>query len=103
MEQPEEHRNKWALGLATTLSLIILISFTFYRGYLSFGNQETVVTQKSTNQVASVVSAPSPIENSKQTFKATFDEIGKQYQDFKDSVSNVLVPFIEGIDVYERK
>ena len=104
MERPEEHRNKWALGLTVTLSVIIFFSFAFYRGYVSFGGGGAIIAkQKPTSQVASVISAPSPIESSKTTFKAAFDEISKQYQDFKDSVSNVLVPFIEGIDVYERE
>jgi hypothetical protein len=107
MEKPEEHRNKWALGLATTLTLIIFVSFAFYRGYLSFGNSGTIAEVKSQNQTAaavlSVKSVPSPIENTKETFKSAFDEIGKQYGEFTDSMSNVLVPFFTGIEVYQRK
>ncbi len=102
MAKPEEYRNKWALSLAVTLSVFIFVSFAFYKGYLSFGNSNAM----SKNQMANVVSAqlvPSPIESTKETFSTAFSEINKQYQEFKNSVSNVLVPFITGIEVYERK
>ena len=102
MAKSEEHRNKWALGLAVTFSVFIFVSFAFYKGYLSFGNNNIMPK----NQTANVVSAdlaPSPIQNTKETLKAAFGEINKQYQDFKNSISAVLVPFVTGIEVYERK
>lgn len=102
MQREEAHRNKWAFGLAVSFSVFIFISFTFYRGYLSFGNN-SAVSQK---QVANVVSAdkvPSPIQNTKETFSTAFGEINKQYKEFTNSVSAVLVPFFTGIEVYERK
>jgi hypothetical protein len=102
MEKSEEHRNKWAFGMTIVFSALIFTSFAFYRGFISFGGG----TVKSSAQLANVVSAesvPSPIETSKNTFMAAFGEINKQYQDFKDSMASVLVPFISGIDVYERK
>lgn len=106
MQREEAHRNKWALGLSVTLSVLIFFSFAFYKGYLNFGGNDAVAKQKNSNQVANVISAesmPSPIENTKGTFKAAFTEIGKQYAEFKNSVSSVLVPFFTGIEVYERK
>ena len=102
MEKPEEHRSKWALGLAIASTALIFISFSFYKGYLGFGGGGVA----SKNQVANVVSAesaPSPIQNTKETFTNAFGEINKKYQEFKDSVSSVLVPFVTGIEVYERK
>ena len=101
MAQSETHRNRWALGLASTFTILIFISFAFYRGFLSFGNPNNAK-----NQVASVVSAekiPSPLQNTKQTFSSAFSEIDKQYQNFKNSLESVLVPFVTGIEVYERK
>src|SRR3989344_2663368 len=98
MERDEEHRNKWALGLTVALSVFIFTGFAFYNGYLNFNN--------SPKQIANVVSAdlaPTPLKNSKQTFGAAFEEISKQYGLFKESVSAVLVPFITGIEVYDRK
>ena len=106
MQREEAHRNKWALGLATTLSVFVFISFAFYKGYLSFGGGNMASNSPAGRQVASVVSAevvPSPLQNTKETFSAGFDEIGKQYNQFTDSVSSVLVPFFTGIEVYERK
>lgn len=92
-----------ALGLTITLTAIIFTSFAFYRGYLSFDNDNVIAVQKSENQMANVAAADSPIQNTKNTFKAAFGEMGKQYQEFKNSLSAVLVPFITGIEVYERE
>lgn len=102
MQREESHRNKWAFGLAVSFSFFIFVSFAFYKGYLSYGNGNAVPK----NQVANVVSAdlaPSPIQNTKQTFESAFSEINKQYKEFTNSVSAVLVPFFTGIEVYERK
>lgn len=106
MAKSEESRNRWALGLAVTLSIFIFVSFAFYKGYLSVGNNNFVAEKKSSTQVATVVSAksvPSPIQNTKETFKAAFVQISKQYQEFTSSISDVLVPFVTGIDVYKRE
>lgn len=106
MERDESYRGKWAFGLATTLSILILFSFVFYKGYLSFGGEANLASQKSSSQMANVVSAdvvPSPIQNTKQVFGAAFGEIGKKYKEFTDSVSSVFVPFVSSIEVYERE
>ena len=78
------------------------MSFSVYRGFISFGSPGTVA-QKPETQVAATAAAPSPFENSKSVFGSAWQEIGDQYKAFTDSVSNVLEPFIEGIEVYERK
>lgn len=104
MEREDSYRNRWALGLTISLSLVIFTSFAFYKGYLSVGSPKMATASK--NQVANVVAAekaPSPIQSSASTFKSFFYEIDKQYQDFKASVADVLVPFVTGIDVYERE
>ena len=103
MQREEAHRNKWALGLSVSLTVVIFLSFAFYKGFLSFGNDSTMAGIKSQNQVAAAASVPSPVENTKETFSAAFGEIGKQYQQFTDSVSAVLTPFFTGIEVYDRK
>ncbi len=106
MEKPESYRNKWALGLAVTFSVFIFFGWAFYNGYLGFGSSGTMASQKSANQVANVVSsesALSPIQNIKDTFETSFDEINKQYKEFRTSISNVLVPFMTGIEVYKRE
>ncbi len=102
MEKPEEDRNKWALGLSVTTTVVIFISFAFYKGYLGFGNGY-VAPKDQTASVVSASSVPSPIQSTKETFQAAFDEINKQYQDFTNSVSDVLGPFFTGIEVYQRK
>jgi hypothetical protein len=105
MEKSEEQRNKWALGLSVFFTLIIFVAFAFYKGYLNFESKNIIVQQKNSTQTANVLSAdaaPSPIQNTKETFKAAFVEINKKFQEFKDSVSSVLVPFVTSIEVYER-
>lgn len=103
MKEPEEVRNKWALGLTIFLSLFIFVSFGFYRGFFALpgGNQTSVV--RVDNRANNVANAQSPLENSKKMFEATFGEISKQYSSMKANVLDVLVPFFTGIDVYERK
>jgi hypothetical protein len=106
MEKSETHRNKWAFGLSVTLSVFIFTSFAFYKGFFSLGNINLFPSHRSSTQVANVISAdqvPSPLENAGKTFDAAFNEINQQYQKFTDSVSAVLVPFITGIEVYDRK
>jgi hypothetical protein len=105
-QKSEHQRNRWALGLTITFSILIFLSFVFYKGYLNFGIKNIMSNQKTGNNVAAVVSAksvPSPIESTKETFRAAFGEIHDQYQKFQDSVSGVLVPFFTSIEVYERK
>jgi hypothetical protein len=102
MAKPEEHRNKWALGLSVSLTVFIFVSFAFYKGYLSFGNAN-VAPKSQTASAVSAKSVPSPIQSTKETFGAAFGEISKQYKEFTDSVSAVLVPFVTGIEVYQRK
>lgn len=105
MAREESYRSNWALGLAVFCSVLIFAGFGFYRGFLGFGGG-TLAASKSLDQMASVISAdkvPSPIQNSKETLQSVFSEINTQYQDLKESLSAVFVPFITGIEVYERK
>lgn len=107
MEKEEAHRNRWALGLSITLSLFIFLSWAFYKDFISFQfGSGTLADEISTSQVANVSAtdtAPSPLENSKDTFLSAFNEIAKQYISLKKSISDVLVPFVTGIEVYERE
>jgi len=99
IQKPEHERNKWALGLTVFFSVLIFGSFILYKGYLNFGSPAG-------GQMANAAyanSVPTPIESTKETFGAAFDEIRTQYQKFTDSVSSVLVPFFTGIEVYQKK
>jgi len=98
MQKPEEYRDRWVLGLSVFLTAVIFVSFLSYKGYLGFNN-------KKSSQTADVISAeniPSPIQNAQKTFGTAFGEIDKKYQELKDSLSAVFVPFITGIEVYDR-
>lgn len=106
MEKDESYRNKWALGLTIVLSVLIFTGFAFYRGFFSIDFENVAAEIKPQKQTASAISAelvPSPIESSKETFRAAFGEINRQYQEFKKSILDVLVPFVTNIEVYERE
>lgn len=105
MEQPDSHRNKWALGLSITLSAFIFVGFAFYKGYLDLGSGKVadVQTPREVAAVAIAEEAPSPIDNTKKTFEAAFIEIDRKYKELKKSVNDVMVPFVTGIEVYERE
>ncbi len=106
MEREESHREKWALGLSVTMSVFILVGFAFYRGFITINHNEPIVKRQIAEQSATVAAASeasSPISNTKEAFKAAFQEIHKKYNEAVSSVSAVIVPFVTGIDVYERK
>lgn len=107
MQKTDRERQKWALGLSVTLSVFIFFGWAFVNGYLNFSNQNAVMAESGLRKdMASVVSAdeaPTPLESSKETFGAAFAEIGKTYNEFMESMSAVLVPFVSGIEVYERQ
>jgi hypothetical protein len=44
----------------------------------------------------------SPLANAKNAFSAAFSEIGSQYSDIIESMSSVIVPFVTGIEVYDK-
>jgi hypothetical protein len=103
MEKSEEHREKWALGLTVFFTAVIFFSWTLYKGYIDLGGSGTVVVKEEPKALVATAAAPGPIENSKSTLRNAFDEFAKQYSDFKESVSSVIVPFITGIEVYESR
>lgn len=103
MEKPEDHRNRWAVGLAVVSSLFIFAGFGFYKGYISIEINRSVAPKTQVATPIMAEDAPSPIDNSKKIFKSAFIEIESQYRAFKESVSSVIVPFITGIEVYERE
>ena len=105
MEREESYRKRWALGLSIVLTVFIFVGFAFYKGYVGFGGGN-IARQKSASQAANVISAEnviSPIQSAKETFGTVLGELGKQYEKFKESVSDVFVPFVSGIEVYEKK
>jgi hypothetical protein len=102
MEKPEEYRNRWALGMATTFSVFILVGFAFYKDYIHLDLSGGQVVK---NQVVNVIvadDAPSPMENTKEAFASVFKEVSVQFGKMKESLASVLVPFWSNIEVYEK-
>ena len=100
MSKPESYRNKWALGLTVICSVLVFVAFGFYRGFFSLNSMG-----QSQSQTAAAISAqavPSPWQNTSTTFSNAFKKIDQQYQELKNSIFNVLVPFVSSIEVYER-
>lgn len=103
MEQSEEYRSKWALGLTLTFSVLIFMSFGVYKGYFDIGfNKGNLVSEEQVAVVVTASDAPSPVENTKRAFSAVFEEFSVQYQKIKESLAFVLIPFWSNIDVYEK-
>ena len=106
MSRERDHRNKWANTLTAITFCIVLLSFSFHKGFINFSSPVVQNSPSASLETANVVDAskvPSPIENSKQTINAAFDEIKNQYSNILENLSSVLVPFISNIDVYEQK
>ncbi|MEK7062638.1 MAG: hypothetical protein AAB946_01235 [Patescibacteria group bacterium] len=104
-EQPESYRHKVAFFTTTVISLAIFVSWAGFKGYIGLPNGQ-VAYEPEQNMAAILTSkteAPSPFDNSINAFKAAFSQFGEEYNAIKESLSNVLVPFISGIEVYESK
>lgn len=104
MQQPEEHRKKWAAGLTIACSILVLTGFAFHKGFLSVNVSGILAKEEAPKQVAAAAAAdaPSPVDNAKETFQAAFGEIKETYKEFTSSLSDVIVPFMTGIEVYQK-
>ncbi len=104
-QKSEAEKRGIALGLSITITLLVAVGWAGERGLLGGGRGSVAESQNidKSSQTAAVVKSVSPVESSKRTLFQGLEGIQKSYQDFKESVSSVLVPFITGIEVYERK
>lgn len=104
-QKPEHYRHKVALSGALVVTLMIFSGWAFSKGFFGFG-EETILTKsevgKEEVQTSSLSSSNSPVGNTKNAFSAAFEEIGRQYQAIKESMASVLVPFVTGIEVYDK-
>ncbi len=100
----EEYRRRTALAASLLVFVSVLGVWSVQKGYLDFGSNNSIISKdRDISEIAKVESAPSPLDSSKGALNSIWSEINKTYIDFKDSVSSVFVPFITGIEVYERK
>lgn len=104
--KPESYRHKVAFFAATVLSFLIFVGWAGFKGYIALPNG-TVAYEPQAQNIAAVAGAkteaPSPFDNSVSALKAAWSQFGDEYASLKESLSNVLVPFISGIEVYESK
>ncbi len=103
-KRDEEYRRKLAFFSSLIVLLLVFSVWSIERDIFelkSKGNNLSLSNRS--GQLASVASAPSPIDSSKQALDSVWSEVGKSFNDFKESLSNVFVPFFTGIEVYERK
>lgn len=109
LKEPYEVRNRWAFSLTFIFSLIIFVSFAFYKGYigLPFDQKEvkenSVVVDIQRTNTANLIDAPSPLQNTKNIVGGAYGEISTKLNEVKDTIYSVFVPFFTGIDVYEKK
>ena len=102
-QKPESYKRGMALGLSLLLTFFIAFGWAGQKGILGGGSSVAEIPKVKKTQTANVASAVSPAESSKQSVLSGFTEIKKTWTDFKDSISSVLVPFMTGIEVYEKK
>lgn len=105
-QKPESHRHKVALGTSFLVTLLIAGVWAGQKGFFGF-SEETVVTKNQVevvdkNPVAKNQKENSPLANTKNAFSAAFSEINVKYSEIKESMSSVIVPFMTGIDVYDK-
>lgn len=98
--KPESDRRRAALGASLLVTTIIFATWVGTKGWINFGTPEK---KMQTAQVIDAKSAISPFDSSKRTIQEVGSGIESAYRDFKESVSRVLVPFVTGIEIYERK
>ena len=99
-QQPETHKKGVALGLSLALTLVISLGWAGQRGWLNNGE---VAQAPKANQITSNTLALSPIQSSKKSLASGLSGLEGLYEAVKNSVASVFVPFITGIEVYERK
>lgn len=104
-QREEKYRRRFAFSISLIVFVFVLGAWVLNRGIIDIngGGSAIFSKDKNTNQVASVETVPSPLDSSKQTFRSVWGEISKSYREVKSSISDVLVPFVTGIEVYERK
>lgn len=98
--KPESDRRRAALGASLFITAIIFATWVGSKGWIEMpkgeGNLQTA-------QVIDAEQAVSPLDSSKRAAGEIGSEIKSSYNNFKESVSRVLVPFVTGIEIYERK
>jgi hypothetical protein len=89
-----------AFGGAVIVSLLIASGWVYSTGYLDYGTP--VVAESSIKKEEIKKVAPAPLANASSSFDSIFAQISEQYDALKASVASVFVPFITGIDVYNK-
>src|SRR5690349_15896105 len=99
-KKPESSRRKIALGTSLGVMLLIVSVCAYNKGY--FGYSTTTVVAEKTESIQET-STPD-INKSKINTPLTLalDQIIKRYGELRDSIASVMVPFITGIDVYQK-
>ena len=100
-KKPEATRRKVAFSVSLFVTLVIFSGWVYNKGYLDYDAPIIAQNSQETSEKQEV-SAPSPIENTTSSFDSIFAGIRIQYDALKESVAAVLVPFITGIDVYNK-
>lgn len=99
----ESYRKKAALLTTVGLFSIIFISWAAYRGMISLPETIAFESDISNEKNLGAIEAASPFESISAAFGSVFTELKSEYRALQESVSDVFVPFITGIEVYESR
>lgn len=99
--KPEDARRRAALGMSLVITAIIFAGWLGSKGWIGLPQKND--TRLQTAQVIDAKNVESPIDTSKKALSGAGIEIKSAINDFNESISRVLVPFMTGIEIYERK
>lgn len=98
--KPESDRRRAALGASLLVTTIIFATWVGTKGWIEAPRGDGKLQAA---QVIDAERAISPVDSSKRILSEAGKQIKSSYSDFKESISRVLVPFVTGIEIYERK
>lgn len=102
-KKEERHRRRIALFSSLFVFVLVFSIWSVNRGIIKiFPDNDTKISNTGSINLASV-SALSPIESSQKTLSHFLRRLNNSYLEIKESLSNVFVPFITSIEVYQRK
>lgn len=98
-QRPEHHKKAVSVFLSLILTSVFVLGWAFQKDIIS----PNVAKSERYERVTASTKPASPTQSYKRSVKKAFGELSSVYSAFKASVSSVIVPFITGIEIYERK
>ncbi len=106
-QSSETHKQGVALGLSLVLTLVVAFGWAGQRGLIEFSGdnlaQKASVAPSARAENPVSGDLPTPLDQLKLSLGSAWSGLGEVYGSVRDSLAGVFVPFITGIEVYERR